>query len=280
MQEIKIYVSAAESVGVIRDSANAKNANAPALVRGIKTLLKLRLFAEPNSMEPYPLEQLADVVSWQFVMDADFDSDTAYKIVADNENITANSVTADIDGTNTSFTEISIPLIDTNTVELDDWLNTAKSKNGLTAELVGYDKNGAAIFVLQLENFSVRNRLTSAGEPTAIKEEYLNASQVRALIAGDFLNPLEYQFSTDGETDWHGMQTTTDRYLRQRIANLNSEWSSAIQLVPGNPGAPGYTPERGVDYWTEADVVAIENYIDRQIGPLADLLDEINGEVI
>lgn len=290
MQEIKIYVSAAESVGVIRDYANAKNANAPALVRGVETLLKLRLFSEPDSMTPYPIEQLADVMSWQFVMDADFDSQTAYKIVADNENITVNSVTVDIDGTNNTFTEIGIPLTNTNTAELDSWLNTAKSKAGLTAELVGYDSNGTAIFVLQLENFTIRNRLTSVGEPTNIADEWLNAAQVRALIIGDFRNPLEYQFSSDGENDWHENQTANDLYLRQRIANLDAEWSSAIMLTtgggnapgpqgekgdpgpqgekgekgekgdPGQNGTNGYTPQRGVDYWTDADKMEIRDY--------------------
>ena len=171
-------------------------------------------------------------------------------------------------------------------IAVDEWLKKDKNKSGLTGELVGYSSDGRAIFVLQIEKFSIRNRLTSAGEPTAIDEDYLNASQVRALIAGDFQNPLEYQFSENGVNDWHTVQTTADHYLRQRIANLNSEWSSAILLAPGQQGAPGtngadgQTPKRGVDYWTAADVATIENYINQQIGPLADLLDEINGEVI
>lgn len=183
MQEIKIYVSAAEAVGSIRDYANAKSATAPALVRGVETMLKLRLFSEPNNQAPYPIEQLSGIVSWQFVMDSDYDESTAYKIVADNEHISIDSVTVDVDGTDTTYTEISIPLVDTNTVELDEWLGNAKSKNGLTAELVGYDADGASVFVLQLENFSIRNRITSAGNPTPIEPEYLNEAQVRALIA-------------------------------------------------------------------------------------------------
>lgn len=182
MQEIKIYVSAAEAVGTIRDYANAKSANAPALVRGVETMLKLRLFSEPNNQTPYPIDQLSGIVSWQFVMDSDYDESTAYKIVADNAHISVDSVTVDVDGTETTYTEVSIPLKETNTVELDEWLGNAKSKNGLTAELVGYDADGASVFVLQLENFSIRNRITSTGNPTPIEPEYLNEAQTRALI--------------------------------------------------------------------------------------------------
>lgn len=34
---------------------------------------------------------------------------------------------------------------------------------------------------------------------------------------------------------------------------------------PGKDGAPGYTPQRGVDYWTEADRREIRNYVEDQI---------------
>lgn len=34
----------------------------------------------------------------------------------------------------------------------------------------------------------------------------------------------------------------------------------------GEAGQDGYTPQRGVDYWTSADVSAIHSYIDTQLG--------------
>ena len=182
MQEVKIYVSAAEAVGVIRDYANAKNASAPALVRGIETMLKLRLFSAANDLTPYPMEQFSGIAAWKFVMDADFDETSNYKLQADNDNISVDSVTETVDGAENTYTEVSIPLKETNTEELAEWLGTAKSKNGLTAELVGFNADGDAVFVLQIENFSIRNRLTSAGDPTPIEPEYLTEAQVRALI--------------------------------------------------------------------------------------------------
>ena len=33
----------------------------------------------------------------------------------------------------------------------------------------------------------------------------------------------------------------------------------------GLPGADGHTPERGVDYWTEADKGEIKRYVDEAI---------------
>lgn len=178
MQEVKIYVSAAEAVGAVRDYANAKNVSAPNLVRGIETMLKLRLFGSANDLTPYPIEQLSGISAWKFVMDADYDPASNYKIQADNANITVASVTDN----EMTYTEVSVPLIETNTEELASWLGTTKSKSGLTAELVGFDGNGDAVFVLQIENFTVRNRLLSIGDPTPIEPDYLNEAQVRALI--------------------------------------------------------------------------------------------------
>ena len=34
----------------------------------------------------------------------------------------------------------------------------------------------------------------------------------------------------------------------------------------GPKGDTGYTPQRGVDYWTSSDIATINNYIDSQIG--------------
>lgn len=271
MQEVKIYVMAAESLGVVRDYANAKNAAAPSLVRGVETMLKLRLFSEPNVQSPYPMENLAGVTAWQFVMDSDYDETTTYKLVADNEHITAATIIEDVDGTEYTYTEIAIPLKDTNTVEIDQWLGNGKSKTGLTGELCGFDADGNTIFLLQLENFSIRNRLTSAGDPTEIPSEYFTEAQVRSFVTGLLRNPMEFEYSVDGISNWHTAQTAEDKYYRQRIANINAEWSEAVMMAPGQQGEPGndgedgYTPQKGVDYWTDADKAEIKNYVDEQI---------------
>lgn len=276
MQELKVYVSAAGTVGVVRDFANAKNSSLPTLVKGVETCLKLRLFSNTDGFDAYPIEQLSGVASWQWVMDRDFNEETNYILVADNANITVSKVTESIGDTEYTYTEVSIPLPNTNTVELDEWLGTEKSKPGLTAELVGYNAEGDAVFVLQLENFSVRNRLTSAGDPTEIPSEYWGESEIRAFVIGVLRNPLEIQFSTDGAS-WHDAQSSTDKYFRQRIGSINADWSGAIRLPEGAPGADGKTPVKGVDYCTEADKQEVKDYIDLAVeNAVRDEL--VNGE--
>lgn len=184
MQEIKIYVSAANSLGVIRDYANAKNVSAPTLVRGCEVLLKLRLFAESYGDTPYPIDNLKNVVRWQWVMDRDFDESTGYIIEADNSAITVSSVTDMVNEIERNFTEVAIPLLNVNTTELAEFLGKEKSKSGMYAELIGYDSAGDDIFVLQLENFTFRNRIVSMGSPTELDPEYMTAAQVNAIAEG------------------------------------------------------------------------------------------------
>lgn len=57
-----------------------------------------------------------------------------------------------------------------------------------------------------------------------------------------------------------------------KIKNADGTWtylSGAGQAgAPGEPGAPGadgYTPIRGVDYWTEEDIEEMHSYIDDAI---------------
>lgn len=42
--------------------------------------------------------------------------------------------------------------------------------------------------------------------------------------------------------------------------------TSAVQTIKGDPGANGYTPVKGTDYWTNEDISEIQSYIDTQIG--------------
>ena len=195
MQEITIYVSAANSLGVIRDYANAQKSAAPSLMRGCEYLLRLRLFANAEGDVPYPISTLQQVTSWQFVMDNDYDNSTTNLLVADNAEITVETVNdTSIDGEERSFTEVKIPLLKTNTEQLAGYLGTERKKGNIVAELVGYDADFNTVFVLQLENFTFYNRLTSLGQPTVIDPEYLTAAQINAIVADlqrqiDSINP-------------------------------------------------------------------------------------------
>lgn len=235
MQTIKLYVAAAETLGTVKDAVNAKKADPPTFVKGSEILLKLRLFANASGEEPYPIESLAEVVAWNFVMDSDFAEATAHKIVADNAAITVSSVTDTINEIPRNYTELQIPITETNTEELAAWLGTDEKKSGLNAELIGANASGKEIFVLQIKNFTVRNRISSAGDPVAIDPDYLTAVQVRSLIAAGLI----LQFSGDAK-NWHDLQLESDHYFRIRSASdANAAWSSAIQLAAGKKGEAG-----------------------------------------
>lgn len=178
MQDVVCYVSADQTLGTVRDFVNARGAAAPTIIRGIGLTLHLRLFADAYGEKPYDIETLKAVDTWSFIMDDDWAGETTPKIIADNANITVSSVT-DEDRT---YTDIAVPILETNTVEVLDWLGTQESRNGLHAQLTGYDNDAEPVFILQIKNFTLRNRLDSAGEPTAAPSEYLTEAQVRALI--------------------------------------------------------------------------------------------------
>lgn len=248
MQNTTFYVAANETLGVVKDYANAKTVTPPTLVRGVAACLKMRLFASRDGTDAYPMSAFANIVSWQWAMDNDFNESTAYKLVGDNGDIAVASVTESIDGEEISCTEISIPMSGMNTEELATWLGTEKSKSGLAGELVGFDTEGNQIFILQVENFTVRNRITSLGDPTPVDPDYLTAAQVRALLAAG----MECGFSADATT-WHSEQAASDGFVHFRLRGDSSgEWSDAIALVVGPRGEPGTDSFCRVAYASDA----------------------------
>ena len=249
MQDIILYATANEVLARVRDRVNAKAALAPTLARGCGFRLRIRLFANSYDDTPYPASRLDNITSWAFVMDSDWDSGTPFKLVADAGKITVDEVQEAYDGEMLRYTEAVVPVSQTNTEELTTWLGTSEGKDGLNAELIGYDKTGEEAFVLQIKGFSVRNRLGSVGEPTVIPSEYLNADQVRALIAAGAV----LQFSPDGNA-WKDSQEEGDVYMRFRSASdASAAWSPAIALPQGAPGTDGKNAYLYVRYASDAE---------------------------
>ena len=53
------------------------------------------------------------------------------------------------------------------------------------------------------------------------------------------------------------------------FVGTEAEWLESLKGEPGKDGAPGadgYTPVKGTDYWTANDIAEIHSYIDNQIG--------------
>lgn len=247
MQELIFYVNAASTLGICRDSFDAKTVALPAIIRGGEVLFRMRLFSGNSPREQYPLEALQNVVSWEWNMDADFDEDTPCKLVADNSAITVGEVEEERDGTTTVYTEIQIPVSQTNTVELRDWLSSAESKSDLSAELAGYDVDGKLAFILQLKGFTVRNRIVSAGTPTEIPDSYLDEAGVRALLAAGF--EVQCAESADAEDSaWISATDAPDTYLwtRSRLrGNSAAAWSTPVKRLVGPQGPQGEKGDKG-----------------------------------
>lgn len=153
------------------------------------------------------------------------------------------------------------------------------------AEIGGIDGEGATVFAWQFD-LTIRSRvyLGEADESVFSDPAYYTAVQIEAMLnhrdeqiirtisgeIGDQVsigsrNPMEFQFSADGENEWHELQNDSDRFFRQRIANLDAAWSNPIALIAGTPGTPGHTPVKGVDYWTEADKSEIKQYVNEAV---------------
>lgn len=247
MQELIFYVNAASTLGICRDSFDAKTVALPAIIRGGEVLFRMRLFSGNSPREQYPLEALQNVVSWEWNMDADYDEDTPCKLVADNSSITVGEVEEERDGTTTVYTEIQIPVSQTNTVELRDWLNSSESKSDLSAELAGYDVDGKLAFILQLKGFTVRNRIVSAGTPTEIPDSYLDEAGVRALLAAGF--EVQCAESADAEDSaWISATDAPDTYLwtRSRLrGNSAAAWSTPVKRLVGPQGPQGEKGDKG-----------------------------------
>ena len=74
------------------------------------------------------------------------------------------------------------------------------------------------------------------------------SNELSAELAENMSNPTEFQFSVDGTSSWHGTQSVDDSYYRQRIANLDAEWSTAIQMPSGSGSGSGMTETEIKDY--------------------------------
>lgn len=248
MQTITLYVNAESTLGAVRDYANARSAAAPTLTRGVSACLKMRVFATAENADPYPIAELATIPTWQWVMDDDFDSTSNYILVADHAGISVQTVNETINEMEYTFTEFTIPLSQMNTEELNELLGKQEQVATLNGELVGSDANGNEVFVLQVKGFTVRNRISSTGNPTEIAAEYLNEAQVRALCSAG-LDLIFAETASETAADWHTPQMGTDNYFRLRLKGdsriwqdgsaADYGWSDCFGLLKGAQGEPG-----------------------------------------
>ena len=264
--------------------------------------LRQEMSKNDGQLPVFPVTELTDCASY-FALDSKNSNSSAPALLK----YSGISLTTDSAGHNIIAVELS-----DNATEAVIAAIGSKEYADFRAEIGGVNGDGNTVFAWQFD-LSIRSRVYFGnGDETVFNDpQYYTAVQTIALlnakseeISGnlrrelldEFGNPIEFQFSVDGVSDWHETQTADDLYYRQRISNIDTRWSSAVMMttggskgdpgekgekgekgdpgekgepgepgIPGEDGADGYTPERGIDYWTDADKAEIKNYVDEAI---------------
>lgn len=240
MQIITMYLRADSVNARLVDSYNQTISALPALTRGMRAELILKLL-DANG-EPFD-DDLSGYVSWDFVIADDWNTATPPQIRVTN-------------GISVSGNEIHIPLTETNTEELIAALGAVESKN-FGCELAGFEAGETNPGFLIQFNISIRNRRgdAGAGSPVPVPDGNYSAAQIRALFAAR----LEVQLSDDGSI-WYAFSPTLEtivkdeetgeehteiqtaecpqsaKFYRFRNVAAGLEWSDALPLITGPRG--------------------------------------------
>lgn len=216
MQTIIMYLRADSVNAQLVDSYNQVTNSLPALTRGLRAKLILKLL----DAEGAPVtDNLTNMASWDFVIADDWNTATAPQIRV-SEGITV------------SGNEVHIPLTETNTEELISALGSLETKN-FGCELAGFEQGETSPGYLLQFNIAIRNRRGDAGtgSPVPVSDGNYSAAQIRALFAAK----LEVEFSTDGTT-WGSEQSQSSRFYRFRNALAGQEWSDPLPCIIGPQG--------------------------------------------
>ena len=228
MQTITMYLRAASVRGTLVDEWNQQLTSLPALTRGMRAELVLKLVDSNGD----PLAGLDAYCAWDFAVADDWDTSTTPQLrVTEGIAVEGNAV--------------RVPLTETNTQELIAALGTNESAT-FGCELAGFEAGEATPgFLLQFD-ISIRNRRADAGTgtPEPVSDGSYSAAQVRALFAAG----LEVQLSRDGVT-WKSVEeyySADDEFadveilppslFRFRNKAVGRDWSDAVPLVQGEPG--------------------------------------------
>ena len=167
MQIITMYLRADSVNARLVDSYNQTISSLPALTRGMRAELILKLLdAEGEALNG----DLSAYASWDFVIADDWNTATPPQI----------RVT---EGITVSGNEVHIPLTETNTEELISALGAVESKN-FGCELAGFEVGETTPGFLIQFNISIRNRRGDAGTGTPVPVSSLGKGSRTTLGAG------------------------------------------------------------------------------------------------
>lgn len=221
MQIITMYLRATSVKATLVDEWNQTVSVLPALTRGLRVELVLKLLNENG--EALKPERL-DYASWDFAVANDWDATTRPQLRV-TEGITVKE------------NEVHVPLTETNTEELIAALGKNEQAQ-FGCELAGFTTGETnPEFLIQFD-IIVRNRRADAGtgRPEPVGDGSYTAAQIRALFAAK----MAVQLSDDGET-WYDADPSveppeTAKWYRFRNTLVGYEWSDPIPLMPGRKG--------------------------------------------
>ncbi len=217
MQTITLYLRADSINAKLVDSFNQTVSSLPAITRGMRALLILRLLDGDGN----PLSGLENYASWDFVLAHDWNTSTTPQIHV------AHGITA-------SGNEVRIPITETNTNELIAALGNSASKT-LGAELAGFDIGETDPGFLIQFDMQIRNRRGDAGTgtPEPVTDGNYSAPQIDAFLKAGF----DVEYSMDGET-WGTSDADFQNchYMRFRNSQLAGDWSPPVKLPVGPRG--------------------------------------------
>lgn len=113
-------------------------------------------------------------------------------------------------------------------IEMLDYTNIASISANMEHQII-VDGNVSKTFAFQLNimNLLNFNELTTV-PPTG---DWASKAYVQSVIEAAFKSPIVFQYSADGETDWHDTQQSTDLYMRFTLSYEFATWSAPM-LIP------------------------------------------------
>lgn len=170
-----MYLRAGDVAATVVDENNKAAKGFPTITRGVRSNMHLRVLDADGT--PFSVESL-DYDSWDFVLAHDWNTATPVQIRMQTD-ITVTSVT---EGEKT-YSQINIPLTETNTVELVAVIANSQSTK-LGAELAGFETGHVDPGFLVQFDMNVRNRRGTAGTdaPTPVVNGTYTIAQINDLL--------------------------------------------------------------------------------------------------
>lgn len=219
MQTITMYLRAASVKGTLVDEWNQQVSSLPALTRGMRAELVLKL-VDANGEALSGLDAYA---SWDFAVANDWDTTTKPQLRV-------------VDGISVEENAVHVPLTETNTEELIAALGTNESAT-FGCELAGFEAGETTPgFLLQFD-ISIRNRRCDAGTgtPAPVSDASYSAAQINALFAAK----MSVEISNDG-MEWYKIPPwglpDGAKYYHFRNSLVGGDWSDPIPLMEGPRG--------------------------------------------